>query len=116
MDSRATVHYPFHPLRGKQLEVVHTPRGEGGAVVVAVPGGHRLKIPTWMLEPRASAIVIRPEPIVSARAWLVLCDLLGIDDPGPGASGSATVSSSTQHQQRRRGRGAAAPAPGEIDG
>ena len=111
--SKVTVHYPFHPLRGRALEVVCAPRpGNGdGAVTVLEPTGQRLKIPCWMLSPAAAQVRLaeRAGSVVSAR-----------DDPvpgrrhpsEPGVAGGAWSRSHRQLWDRRRWPclGAVAPA------
>ena len=54
MPSTVTVHYPFHPLHCRCLEVVAWPRQPHLAVTVREPDGQTLKIPLWMVEPAAA--------------------------------------------------------------
>ncbi len=76
--SKVTVRYPFHPHRGRDLEVVCAPRrGNGdGAVTVVDPTGQRLKIPCWMLSPAAAQVRLAEQAEVDVRALLWLADLV----------------------------------------
>ena len=54
MSSKVTVRYRFHPLCGKELEVLANPR-TGDAITVKDLRGYSLKIPRWMLSLSAEA-------------------------------------------------------------
>ena len=54
MPSTVTVHYPFHPLHCRCLEVVAWPRQPHLAVTVRQPDGQTLKLPLWMVDPAAA--------------------------------------------------------------
>ena len=54
MPSTSTVHYPFHPLHNRSLDVIACPHRATGAVTVRHPDGKTLKIPLWMLQPEAA--------------------------------------------------------------
>ena len=56
-----------------------------GAVTVEDPRGNRLKVPSWMLVPEAEKIALSTDPTLSARALLLLTELLAfsIDDSVP---------------------------------
>ena len=56
MPSTVTVHYPFHPLHDRRLEVLAWPRQAHNAVTVKHPDGQSLKIPLWMLQPEAADV------------------------------------------------------------
>jgi hypothetical protein len=69
------VHYPFHPLHGRELEVsVCARRGESVATVFV--DGTRLQIPSWMLEQWSAALEIGQCPSVDVSALLLVADLL----------------------------------------
>jgi len=76
---RKKVYYPFHPLHGQELEVSCRARRENDWVTVIDPAGVPLKIPTWMLLPEAGRHGLSNEAAISGRAWLGLCDLLGVE-------------------------------------
>lgn len=76
MGSRITVYYPFHPLHGQELNVVHLPRRNDGAVVVTDPTGVRLKIPLWMALPQAAEYKLSKEIKIKAAALVALSNLL----------------------------------------
>jgi hypothetical protein len=54
-------------------------------VTVEDPRGNRLKVPSWMLVPEAAKIALSTDATVSARALLLLTELLAfsIDDSVP---------------------------------
>ena len=72
MPSTVTVHYPFHPLHGRCLEVVAWPRQPRLAVTVCQPDGQALKVPLWMVEPAAAHLLLLPgtKPYHPARGIL----------------------------------------------
>jgi len=57
MPSTVTVHYPFHPLHKRCLDVVAWPRQAANAATVQHPDGKTLKIPLWMLQPEAARLL-----------------------------------------------------------
>ena len=54
-------------------------------MTVEDPRGNRLKVPSWMLVPEAAKIAVSTDPTLSARALLLLTELLAfsIDDSVP---------------------------------
>jgi len=91
------VYYPFHPLYGRELEVFTSSRHVAGAVTVMDPLGNRLKVPSWMLAPEAAKIAVSTDATVSARALMVLTELLefSIDD-------SVSPEGTNFHKEERR--------------
>ena len=107
--ARVTVHYRFHPLCGRELEVVSTPRSaDGGAVTVADPTGRRLKIPCWMLSTEAGELGLTAQAEVGVRALLNLAELLKahLSPPEP-ATTRDSLSPTSESAERRKTRGAA---------
>ena len=76
MPSTVTVHYPFHPLHCRCLEVVAWPRRPHLAVTVRQPDGQTLKIPLWMVEPAAAHCELRDRVELTASALQALIALL----------------------------------------
>jgi len=74
--SKVTVYYPFHPHVGRELEIVHRPRGADAPVTVVDPNGATLKVPAWMLLPQAARHELRTEATIAARGLLELDGLL----------------------------------------
>ena len=77
MPSTVTVHYPFHPLHCRCLEVVAWPRQPHLAVTVRQPDGQTLKIPLWMVEPAAAHCELRDRVELTAGVPHALIALLG---------------------------------------
>ena len=87
LPSTVTVRYPFHPLAGRELEVLNWHprcRGHGGStaqshpegcVTVRGPDGFDLKVPQWMLSPSA-AVEISSEIIIDIAALQALLALV----------------------------------------
>ena len=71
-----TVHYPFHPLHNRRLDVVIWPRQPHNAVTVKHPDGQSLKIPLWMLQPDAADFRLREQVELPASILLALVDML----------------------------------------
>ena len=76
MPSTVTVHYPFHPLHCRCLEVVAWPRQPHLAVTVRQPDGQTLKIPLWMVEPAAAHCELRERVELTASVLHALIALL----------------------------------------
>ncbi len=76
MPSTVTVHYPFHPLHNRRLDVVAWPRQVNNAVTVKHPDGQPLKIPLWMLQPEAAGSRLSEQIELDASALLALVDVL----------------------------------------
>ena len=74
--STVRVHYRFHPLHERELEVVCTPRAAEGAVTVVDPTGRRLKIPSWMLSSEAAELHLSEQARISVSALRNLAELL----------------------------------------
>lgn len=68
------VFYPFHPLCGQELEIVHE-RGDG-AVMVIHPAGYHLKIPTWMTSSEAANFSLSEKVVIRPKALLTLTRLI----------------------------------------
>ena len=107
--ARVTVQYRFHPLFGRELEVISTPRSaNGGAVTVADPTGRRLKIPCWMLSAEAGELGLTAQAVVGVRALLNLAELLKAHlSPPESAATSDSLSPTSKSAERRKTRGAA---------
>ena len=69
------VHYPFHPLRGRELRVFVAARSADGAVTVEDAAQKRLKIPLWMVAAEAGRFELTDAPTIEAQALLRLVDL-----------------------------------------
>ena len=76
MPSTVTVHYPFHPLHNRRLDVVTWPRQTHNPVTVQHPDGQSLKIPLWMLQPDAADFRLREQVELPASVLLALVDML----------------------------------------
>jgi len=63
-----TIHYPFHPHVGKELEVVLAARRPDFPVTVRAPDGYDLRVPSWMLGPTAR-VEISPVVVIAIEAW-----------------------------------------------
>ena len=74
--STVRVHYRFHPLHERELEVVCTARAAEGAVTVIDSTGRRLRIPSWMLSAEAAELRLSDQALVSVRALRNLTELL----------------------------------------
>ena len=114
------VFYPFHPLHRAILQILRRPERGDGAVCVLDPGGRRLKIPVWMLEPECARITISGRPHLGKEALLSLALLIGSqpdskdcahdDNPRTAVSGSegghrgATPTSGPDGPKRARPR------------
>ena len=72
MLSTVTVHFPFHPLHNRCLDVVAWPRQATSAVTVRHPYGKTLKIPRWMLQPEAARFHLSDQVDLAAGARLEL--------------------------------------------
>ena len=70
------VFYPFHPLHGATLQILHRPKRGDGAVCVMDPAGRRLKIPVWMLLSECAGIRISRRPHLGKEALLSLASLI----------------------------------------
>jgi len=70
------VHYKFHPLCGKHVQIVGTREKPGGdTFIVRDAEGRRSYVPAWMLEPHTAHIKVRATATLSLAA---LRDLRGI--------------------------------------
>ena len=87
----ATVYYPFHPLRGRELRVTSRPRHPGSPVTAVDEAGFGLRIPAWMVAPEAAHYQLAAHATLDARTLRALAALLmpllndGIED-GEGLS------------------------------
>ena len=82
------MHYPWHPLHGRVLDVCggHAMAGERSYVVV-LPDGSKTLLPAWMTEAAAASdVIITTTPHVSIAALECLRALLtsSLDRCGPG--------------------------------
>jgi hypothetical protein len=91
------VHYPFHPLCGRQLEVFTRPRSGEGAFVVDDGNGKRLKIPVWMAVAGAAESRLSETRIVNATALLQLVEFWQLHF-GKLPRGEATSEMETSHE------------------
>lgn len=73
------MYYPFHPLHGQEVEVTWRARRVHDAATVIDPEGVQRKMPAWMLAPEAAEYHLSTQAVISASAWLRLCDLLGVE-------------------------------------
>jgi hypothetical protein len=102
------IYYPFHPLSGRELEVFTSSRHVAGAVTVKDLRGNRLKVPSWMLVPEAAKIAVSTDPTVSARALLLLTELLAFSiDDGVSPEGTNFHKEERRETARIATRGAA---------
>ena len=63
------VHYKFHPLCGKHVQIVGTREKPGGdTFIVRDAEGRRSYVPAWMLEPHTAHIKARATAAVSLAA------------------------------------------------
>ena len=71
--------YPYHPLFGKDLEVLGAAGGQRDQVYVQLPDRTTRGIPAWMFDELICAGV-RPaeQPIIDSQALLRLADLLDL--------------------------------------
>ncbi len=69
------VHYPFHPLHGRELRVFVAARSPDGAVTVEDEKQKRLKIPHWMVAADAARFELVDAPTLNAEALLRLVEL-----------------------------------------
>lgn len=70
------VHYPYHPLHGREFKLLRAYRKASDTVVIMDPTDRRLTIPHWMTLPDAARYGISPSAHVSAKALLLLAELL----------------------------------------
>ena len=63
------VHYKFHPLSGKHVQIVGTrEKPEGDTFIVRDAEGRRSYVPAWMLEPHTAHIKVGATASVSLAA------------------------------------------------
>ena len=105
MPSTVTVHYPFHPLHGRELPVIKWSQPSGQGVTVQHPDGKSLKIPSWMLDPGASRYHLADEVELAASALKALADLL--PSVGLTMTQQPEPSHAADHSRTRRRQGAA---------
>jgi hypothetical protein len=84
---RSRIHYPYHPLSGRELEVAVVPRDGRGPVTVWPPAGDRLKVPAWMLSAFSALVTLSERPSLSKTALMALVALveLAADERRPGS-------------------------------
>ena len=73
------IHYPFHPLAGRDLELAEPPRhGQCGEwFTCRLPDSTHAKIPRWMCRPEAAAVGrVDDQPRCSVGALQELLDLI----------------------------------------
>ena len=78
MPSTVTVHYPFHPLHKRCLNVVAWPRQAANAATVQHPDDKTLKIPLWMLQPEAARFAISEQLELAGSGLLALVDVVQV--------------------------------------
>ena len=67
------MHYPWHPLEGRELKVLRTCGGQRSRCYEVEVDGYRLAIPAWMAEPDCGARVqLAPKPVCSPAALCAL--------------------------------------------
>ena len=88
----ATVYYPFHPLRGRELRVTSRPRHPGSPVTAMDEAGFGLRIPAWMVAPESAHYQLAAYATLDARALRALAALLMplLNDGMSGEEGPAT--------------------------
>ena len=69
------VYYPFHPLYGLCVEIYWKAR-RGVSLSTIRVDGHRLQIPSWMLDETAESFRLSERVAVEARSLLAVADLL----------------------------------------
>ena len=74
--SRVTIHYPFHPHHGLDLEVVPGSLRARVCVTVVDLAANHLKIPTWMVLPEAARHCLCAEATIAMPSLLELEELL----------------------------------------
>jgi hypothetical protein len=108
ISSKITVFYPFHPLHGRQLEVVSQPRHGNGSFTVIDPSGSSLKVPAWMVCPSAAQHHLSPRALIGADNLLALAQLLEPvitpirSNPPESGTQPAKVKPQPQPQRRRK--------------
>ena len=103
LSSRIKVHYRFHPLCGKDLQVVRAPRRVELPITVRGPDGIDLKIPRWMTEPPAGAIQISDHATLPIEALLAVAALLP-DDPALNPSSLVRYSAAHESHDEKKNR------------
>ena len=108
--AKITVHYPFHPHRGQELEVVSASRHNDGSVTVVGPDGG-LRMPKWMVAATAARFCVSPQATLSCSALLLLADLVspgGRDDDTRSSPSAATLKAGASDPGKGGGHGATA--------
>ena len=75
--SRIKIYYPFHPLCGREFEVLRKSNNRDGSILIGVPDGFNKQIPLWMTEQQASFYRISEKPEISLKALFSLIELIG---------------------------------------
>lgn len=98
---RVTVHYPFHPWHGRELEARCVPRDPQEPLVAVDPRGGHLEIPRWMTSPEAAQYVLCEHAHLEPWGLRALAHLL---------CGARGCGSGTQRGSRGRRTGRLRPA------
>jgi hypothetical protein len=87
--------YPYHPFFGQRVQLVRRIRHQpSDSVIIALPDGLEIAIPSWMLDPLAcEQIKDACTPSLSTDALLVLDELLQNSGLIPAESSSTSGSS-----------------------
>lgn len=81
LSSKIAVHYPFHPLAGRELEIVAVPRRPDLPVTVRDTDGADLKIPRWMTQPASADISISNSTVIAFEALFAVDRLVSAPSP-----------------------------------
>ena len=98
--STVVVHYPFHPLAGRTIEVAAKARRDDGAVTLRGVDAHDLKIPTWMLRPEAANAPIVSTATLDPVALRALLELARTSCPALDAPRRGTVAAAPRRGKR----------------
>src|SRR5205814_794511 len=79
--SRISIHYPFHPLAGAELDVVRASRYPEIPITVRGPDGVDLKIPRWMTEPAAERFAVTNVVVLAVEALRTVRAVLHTHEP-----------------------------------
>ena len=66
------VHYPFHALAGRDVDVGRRLKGPPEVVAADDGTGNEVWIPVWMTEPRAAEFRLGEGPLIGVRSLLVV--------------------------------------------
>ena len=70
------MHYPFHPLAGRELRARRRFKGPPEVLVLEADGGNELWVPSWMTEPGAAECQLGDTPRVAVSNLLSIAALV----------------------------------------